>query len=469
LRASPRCNFLLRLLPHSATAAFASQHDEAVRVCLARLLDAGELPPGPAASRAHLSLHHGGLGLRSAERLAPAAYWASWADALPLLHRRLPHAAARLLQQLQAGASSTTECLQQAAASAQALAAAGFEPPPWQELTGSEAAPPATAPATAAAEADWTRGWQRAAAASLDEADLAGLRSNSTPTEQALLHSQSGPGASRHLTCLPTNTDTTFSNERFRTLLLRRLRLPLPLAQASCRCRRFLDHFGDHRAACSTAGVLGRRGVPLEVAAARICREAGARVSTNVMLRDLNLHLPPTDNRRLEVVANGLPLWQGVQLAVDTTLVSPVSRAGRPQPHCHSTPGAALARARQRKETTYPELLQTHGPGQCRLVVLAVEVGGRMSEETTTFLRLLAQARARSAPQLLKKQVASALLNRWTNLLACAAQQAFAASLLEQPLAGTANVDGQAPDLSDLVCDDRWACPPSPSRLPGPS
>jgi hypothetical protein len=149
LCASPRCNYLLRLLPPSATAAFASQHDEAVRACLARLLDAGELPPGPAASRAHLSLHHGGLGLRSAVRLAPAAYWASWADALPLLHRRLPQAAARLLQQLQAGASSTTECLQQAAASAQALAAAGFEPPPWQELTGSEAAPPATPPATA--------------------------------------------------------------------------------------------------------------------------------------------------------------------------------------------------------------------------------------------------------------------------------------------------------------------------------
>ena len=57
---------------------------------------------------------------------------------------------------------------------------------------------------------------------------------------------------------------------RLRALLLRRLRLPLPLARATCRCRHFLDSYGDHRAACSTAGALGRRGVPLEVAAARI-------------------------------------------------------------------------------------------------------------------------------------------------------------------------------------------------------
>ena len=34
------------------------------------------------------------------------------------------------------------------------------------------------------------------------------------------------------------------------------------------------------------------------------------------------------DNRRLEVVADGLTLWRGAQLAVDTTLVSPLCRDG---------------------------------------------------------------------------------------------------------------------------------------------
>ena len=48
-------------------------------------------------------------------------------------------------------------------------------------------------------------------------------------------------------------------------------------------------------------------------AAARACYEAGARVATNVALRDLNLGVPISDGRRLEVVANGLPAFGGIQ------------------------------------------------------------------------------------------------------------------------------------------------------------
>ena len=78
-------------------------------------------------------------------------------------------------------------------------------------------------------------------------------------------------------------------------------------------------------------GMLGRRGYALESVAARICREA--RVGTNIMVRDVDL-LPQDhqDGRRLEVVADGLPLFHGAQLAIDTTLVSPVGRDGLPHP-----------------------------------------------------------------------------------------------------------------------------------------
>ena len=55
----------------------------------------------------------------------------------------------------------------------------------------------------------------------------------------------------------------------------------------------------------------------MERAMARICREAGASVSTNILLRDLNTHSSRTDERRIEVIANGLPLWNGSQLAID--------------------------------------------------------------------------------------------------------------------------------------------------------
>ena len=77
--------------------------------------------------------------------------------------------------------------------------------------------------------------------------------------------------------------------------------------------------------------------------------------------QDLDLARPDAlDSRRLETVADGLPLFLGAQLAVDTTLVSD---------------GAALAAARRRKEATYLEL--TGRNWRIRLVVLACKVGGR--------------------------------------------------------------------------------------------
>ena len=37
-----------------------------------------------------LQFSSGGMGLRNAERLRPMAYWASWADTLPVVWRRHP-------------------------------------------------------------------------------------------------------------------------------------------------------------------------------------------------------------------------------------------------------------------------------------------------------------------------------------------------------------------------------------------
>lgn len=103
-----------------------------------------------------------------------------------------------------------------------------------------------------------------------------------------MLDSQTGPYAGRAFTTIPYGPDTTYQSHIFRVLLLRRLRLPLPLTERTCRCRRNLDTLGDHRAACARAGVLRTRGGPLEHAAARVRREAGARVTQNTRLADLN-------------------------------------------------------------------------------------------------------------------------------------------------------------------------------------
>ena len=92
--------------------------------------------------------------------------------------------------------------------------------------------------------------------------------------------------------CCPSSFHARFVPQVFRVLLFRRLWLPLPLTKRTCGCGRLLDSSGHHRAACTNVGVLGRRGFALESAAARVCREAGGRVSVNQYVRDLDIAAP---------------------------------------------------------------------------------------------------------------------------------------------------------------------------------
>ena len=315
---------------------------------------------------------------------------------------------------------------------------------------------PSTRPATS------TR-WQHKASTTAHARLKAELFNAIPPASQALVTSQSGPFASRAFTTIPYTNDFAYPSHLFRILLLRRLRLPLPLFARTCRCRRTFDSLGDHRAACAQSGVLRTRGGPLERAAARVCREAGARVTTHTRLADLNVqHVQHIDDRRIEVIANGLALWGGAQLAVDATLVSPLTRAGEPRRRAGRFAGAALTDARKAKERAYPELLHN---SRCRLVVLGIEVGGRWSEEAASFITSLARTKTRDTPAPLRHAAATSLISRWTAFLTHAAMTAFAASLLFEDPTHHHNLDGEPPSLSDLLAQ----LPPDPthpSRLP---
>ena len=81
---------------------------------------------------------------------------------------------------------------------------------------------------------------------------------------------------------------------------------------------------------------------------------------------------------------------------------------------------------------------------------MGFEVGGRWSEEGFNFLRMLAHYKAQSVPRLLRRSTALLFFQRWTGLMACAVQRAYAASLLGKPLAGTANVNGEPVPVGDL-------------------
>ena len=106
--------------------------------------------------------------------------------------------------------------------------------------------------------------------------------------------------------------------------------------------------------------------------------------------------------RRIEVIAEGLPAFHGAQLAVDTTLVFPLRADGVPHRRCADESGAALEAARRRKDRTYPELSgRVVAPS---LVVLPGEIGGRFSEEALSFLRTLARAKVRPIPTPLRSR-----------------------------------------------------------------
>ena len=355
-----------------------------------------------------------------------AAHWASWADSLRMIKQRHPLTARLMVRHLEAHEPvgcflSVVQCQRQ-------LTDAGLVIPSWEEL--------ANTPPERVEEPEPSQpkvGWQQQASRKLEDTFI--------HDEVWPALTDSAPASSRPVAARPFGVCTTHS---FTTC-------PFPLSMRTCRCGRQHDIFGHHRAACAVAGVLGKRGYPLECAAAQVCREAGARVSTNVPVRDLDLVAHNNlDGRRLEVIADGLTLWHGAQLAIDTTLVSPLRRDGSARARATDHDGAVLVEARRRKERTYPEL--SGEGGRARLVGLVAEVGG-WSGETAKFLAALADAKAQSCPFILQNRVKAAFVRRWSAVLACSAARAFTESLLDRrPVAGWS---GDAPSVHEVVRDAR--------------
>ena len=120
---------------------------------------------------------------------------------------------------------------------------------------------------------------------------------------------------------------------------------------------------------------------------ARICREAGARVKENQLLRDLNIVAPADDQRRIEVIVNSL------QVAIDTTVVSALTGRGVARGRRQ---GQAIHQVEQDKHRGFSELLTGT---RCHFLMMAFDVAGRWSPSAAEFglvqVSLLAQ---RSSP-----------------------------------------------------------------------
>ena len=74
---------------------------------------------------ATLPMRFGGLRLRLASRMAPAAFWSSWADALEMVHQRLPEVAHTTVESLD-GPREAGRCLGELCAVTTALDQQGF-------------------------------------------------------------------------------------------------------------------------------------------------------------------------------------------------------------------------------------------------------------------------------------------------------------------------------------------------------
>ena len=134
---------------------------------------------------------------------------------------------------------------------------------------------------------------------------------------------------------------------------------------------------------------------------------------------------------------------------MDVTLRCALTADGRPQPGAAAVDGAVCSRAREDKERKYPELLRDD---RCRLVVLALETGGRWSEEAVQFVESLAVSRAREVPPTLQHSAALAWRRRWTRMLSVSCARSLACSLVVPPKVphALAGADGPPPDLADL-------------------
>ena len=337
--AGPRCHHLLRTVPPRQCAGYAHGHDSGMHRTMEALL--GRIPGSPmqvemARNITTLPMRMGGLGLRSAVRTAPGAFWASWADALPMLQQRLPRLTGQIMHHF--SHPDVLGCLGELQESVSRLDRDGFIARPCWEMLRRGARP---RPLLIVEPGEWHHGWQYYSSSSSEHhfretvvlaqscaADQAHLRSHWT-----MCH------ASQVLHGAPTAVEFRVKPLLFRTLVLERLRLPLSITEARCECGGSLDFRGQHRAACPRSGRLRSRAVPTERTLARVCREAGATVRRNAKLRDMNISVPATDERAIEVLASGLELNHGAPLAVDIIVRSAVTACGRARPNASIVDG----------------------------------------------------------------------------------------------------------------------------------
>ena len=171
--------------------------------------------------------------------------------------------------------------------------------------------------------------------------------------------------------------------------------------------------------------------------------------NARIFLQDMNVQVAADDQKRVEVLAQDLPCFGGAQLAVGVTLRGVLSSEGEAHPLIRTE--SCYTKLGRDKEATHPELMASR---RCKLVVLAIETGGRWCEEAVQMVSQLSHAKAREVLSFMRFSVSLMLERMWSRMLAftCAT---FAASLVEPASHVTwCHTGGQAPVFADLFEGD---------------
>eukprot|EP00439_Symbiodinium_sp_Y106_P045550 s3216_g5.t2 len=175
-------------------------------------------------------------------------------------------------------------------------------------------------------------------------------------------------------------------------------------------------------------------------------------------LRARSSDVDPADRRCLDFVAYGAtPL--GEALCCDVTLVSPLTRDGRPQPSATTRDGAMISVAERRKRAAYHELCargsSAYASARAKLADAGVLNRSALSRNSCGFALLLP-----CAVQLPRVGCAAA----WWCLLSVALHSTLAATLLGTPYIAGAMPGSQLPAVGDVLHDavPRHPEPPGP-------
>ena len=170
----------------------------------------------------------------------PVAYWAAWADALPVISARAPDFARRCLAALKIR-SGETACFREAAAARDCLQQEGWRDCPALELSPAKHAPRIGRPRKPRGLAIWLVDARFAHVQHLLSRTPATVLPDMSPSSQALLRPQVGPQAGAWLAAIPTEPATTLPPQipvAAAAASAREYLRPEPWVRRSCRCSR---------------------------------------------------------------------------------------------------------------------------------------------------------------------------------------------------------------------------------------